>query len=194
MGSGICRLFMPYGRVNIAAILSGILFLYVLYSGDYWWVSYGVGAKPTFVAGVAPYRIDIVVLGRDVDIPAIPFIELSGLFTYIYVSIACLLAGFFPRHRYLRTLVGFRTILVPMVTHLTIYIGVFAVANLFGLNIPFVGESVVTMKFFVEGYDIVSETPVASRFTDTFYLVVLGGILALFARFFMRCVLDEEEA
>lgn len=191
---GLCRYLAPGRRLNLVAVASGMVFLYVVLVGDYWWVSTGVGGKPTFMAGVAPYRIDIIVLERDVDVPAIPFIEASGLLTYLYISLGSILAGLFPGHRYIRRLIGYKAILAPLVTAISIYLGVLAAGNFFGLPIPYVGYSVVRLRFFAEGMAITTETPVYSGFTEAFYLVVVASVLALAGKLVMRCIEVDEEA
>lgn len=176
------NILVPKGKVNIPAILAGILILYIVYSGGDWWIVYAIGEKPTFTAYIAPYNIDISILCKKVIVPIIPYIELSGFLTYLFIGIACIVGGVIPGRELSKALVGFRALTLPIITIITIYIGLIAARSYVNVDIPLIGETVIQLQIPYGTQAISTYTPIRSGFTVTYYITLVAGVLAVLGR------------
>jgi hypothetical protein len=107
-------------RLNIPALLAGIIILYIIYKGEPWWILTAVGKIPTFKAEVAPYIINIVILNKPVDAPIITYIVLSGYLTYLLVGIATIIGSLIPSREISKSLIGYRSLTIPVLSIVTV--------------------------------------------------------------------------
>jgi len=143
-----------FGRINLPALFAGIIFIYVALKRDYWWIAKSIGDKPTFFAGVAPYRIDIMILGKDVVVNGLPYIELSGFLTCVVVGVLALIGAFLPKKDLSKSMVGFRPLIIPVVIVISVYIGVMVAGRMIGTRIPFLGSSPIIFTLHYGSYTI----------------------------------------
>ena len=169
-------------KFNIPAFIAGVIIIYIVYSHDPWWILTAVGDNPTFYAYVAPYMIDISILGNPINLPVIHYITLSGFLTYLAIGLACIIGAFFPSKDWSKSLIGYRALIVPIVTMITLYIGLTFARNYVDVNIPLVGSKIIIYKLHYGNTVINTYTQMKSIFTDTFYLAIIAGALASIGR------------
>lgn len=169
-------------RLNIPALLAGMIILYITYKGGAWWVLTAVGSIPTFKAEVAPYIINIVILNKPVNAPIITYIVLSGYLTYILVGIATIVGAFIPRSEISKALIGYRTLTIPVLSIATIYIATIFVERTLGIKIPFIGSSILTYTIPYQDSIIKTYTPIQAFLTNSYYLALISGVLGVVGR------------
>ena len=169
-------------RLNIPALLAGIIILYIIYKGEPWWILTAVGEIPTFKAEVAPYIINIVILNKLVYAPIITYIILSGYLTYLLVGIATIIGSLMPRKEISKSLIGYRALTIPILSLVTIYIATIFVERVLGIKIPFIGYSTLIYSIPYQGSLIKTTTPMQAFFTDSYYLAIIAGILGVIGK------------
>lgn len=187
------NILVPMNRVNIPALVAGILILYILYTGAPWWTLTALGESPTFKADVAPYLISIEILDKPVDSPILKYIMLSGMISYLLIGVTCLAAAFIPDREWSKPVIGYRAIIMIFLTLTTLYFGLYMVRRLIGVSLPFYGTATALFKFPYETGTINVYTPVKAVFTQTFYLAVIAAILAAIGRILTGKSGEEEE-
>jgi|Deesub1362A_J573_1020465.scaffolds.fasta_scaffold00008_166 hypothetical protein len=176
------NILIPGNKVNIPALAAGILILYILYTNEPWWTLTAVGENPTFKALVAPYRIEIEIMGKPVDSPIIHYITLSGTISYLLIGLSSIAAAFLPQKPWSKSLIGYRAITMIIFTVATLYISLYTIKNMLGITLPLIGMAETTFKLPYETGTINIYTPVEAYFTQTFYLALIAAILAAIAR------------
>jgi len=171
-----------FRRVNIFALVSGIIIIYITYTGEPWWVIRAIGVNPTFYANIAPYKIEINIMDRGVDIPILKYITLSGLLSYQYTGLKNLLGSVIPWRRIRKYFIGVSPIMAPLIMILTLYLALSMVNMNMGISIPIVGESTMILNIASDGPIIKVYTNTSSSFTPTYILSLVAGILGVIAK------------
>lgn len=180
------RVLLLGGKVNILAIVAGILMLYILYTGEPWWILTAVGDNPTFGAEIAPYKIVIEIMDRPVDIPLINYMVLSGYITYLLIGVVSIIGGLTAKYGWSEKLLGYRALIMIVATIGSLYLGLFAVENMIGIQLPFIGMDTILFQYPYQGETINIFTVVSSGFTDTFYLALVAAILVTIGKILVR--------
>lgn len=176
------NILVPGDRVNILALIAGALILYMLYLDGAWWTIYAVGDNPTFTAIVAPYKIGISILGKPVNVPIIPYVELSGFLTYLFIGLGCIIGGLIPNKEISKSLIGFRALSIPIITIFTIYLGLSVAKNYVNVAVPIFGSTELQLQIPYRSNVIKTYTLVNAEFTYTYYIALTAGILAALGR------------
>lgn len=178
----IRKILILGNRVNIPALIGGLITIYIALYGGPWWTLNAVGANPTFKAGIAPYQIYVELLGNPVNIPTLKYIILSGYLTYLAIGLLAVIGSFIPEKEVSKALIGYRAIIIKIFTVIIIYIGLIAVKTIFKIDIPIIGSTIVSFKLPYETGVINVETPVEAGFTMTFYIAVVAASLLAIGR------------
>ncbi len=164
-------------RINLPAFIGGLIFLYVLFEGEAWWIIKGLGENPSFYASVAPYNIDITILGKPVYVPIIEYIVLSGYISMLWVGISTTIASFIPRKKLSSYLLGYKPVLMTFGFLISIYMGVTIAETYVGITIPVMGESTLYMEIDTQYGPINVYTPSKAYFTSSYFIVLIASIL-----------------
>ena len=178
----IRKILVPGNKLNIPALIGGLIIIYIVLYGGPWWTLVAMGANPTFKAGVAPYQIYIEILGKPVDIPIFKYLILSGYLSYLVIGLLSIIGSFLPSREISKTLIGYRAIAMKIFTVITLYLGLIAVKNMLKVDIPLIGTTIMNFKLPYETGVINVETPIEAGFTLTFYIAVTAAILLLIGR------------
>ena len=176
------RLLVPKNRINIPGLIAGILILYILYTNEPWWTLKAIGENPTFQALVAPYRIEIEIMGKPVDSPIIHYTVLAGKITYLLMALTTITASLIPGKQWSKSLIGYRALTMIIFTVATLYIGLYTIKNTLAITLPLTGTAETIYKLPYETGTIQVYTPVKAEFTTTFYLAITATILAVIAK------------
>ena len=165
------------GSINLPAFIGGIIFLYILFMGETWWVIKGLGENPSFYASVAPYNIEIIILGKPVYVPIIEYIVLSGYISMLWVGISTIIASLIPRKKLSSYLLGYKPVLMAFGFLLSVYIGVSIAETYVGVAIPMIGETTLYMEIDTQYGPINVYTPSIAYFTPSYFMVLVASIL-----------------
>ena len=176
------KYLVPSNRINILGLMAGIIILYILYTNQPWWVLSAIGDKPTFKAAIAPYLINIEILDKPVNSPIIKYVVLSGTITYLLTGILCILSSFLPNKPWSKNIIGYRPLVMLILTLTTLYIGLHMVRNMVGVTLPYYGTAITLFQLPYETGTINVYTSVKAEFTRTFYIAVVAALLATCAR------------
>ncbi len=169
-------------RFNIPAFIAGVIMLYILYSDSPWWFLKAVGEKPTFEAYIAPYHIQIFILGKPIEAPIIYYAVLSGYLIYLLTGLLCILGSFYPGKGWSKSLVGYKGLIIPLATIITIYISLYAIRSYMNIDILLIGKGIIRFNLSYDSNIIRTSTEYVAGFTYTFYLALIAGVLSLIGR------------
>ncbi len=178
----IRKILVPGNKLNIPALIGGLIVIYIVLYGGPWWTLTATGANPTFKVGVAPYQIYIEILGKPVDIPILKYLILSGYLSYLAIGLLSVIGSFLPSKEISKALIGYRAIAMKIFTVITLYLSLIAVKNMLKVDIPLIGSTVMNFKLPYEAGVINVETPIEAGFTLTFYIAVTAAILLLIGK------------
>jgi hypothetical protein len=164
-------------KLNIPGLIGGLMVIYLVLFMEPWWVLRAVGEDPSFYAYISPFKIDIGIMGRTVDIPLLKYVVISGLLTYLWIGITSVIASLFPSRNFSRPLLGFRALIITLSIFITLYIGLRVARNYVDVTLPLIGTETLVMTIPYQDANIVITTPVEAYLTQAYYLMLVASIL-----------------
>ena len=170
-------------RLNTLGLLAGVLLLYVTLSGKPWWTLIGGSMEePTFLAEVSPFKVNIVILGKPVLIPILPYLNLAAMLSLLIASVGIIIGSLSASRDWSKPLISLKGLGMPLIFLVTIYLGLQAAQAYVGASIPLSGQFNLAYNIPYGDAIIISHTPSQSAITHEYWTALTTGILSLIAK------------
>jgi hypothetical protein len=172
-------------KINFIGIAAGILVLAVLFVSLYvpWWQL--IVGENLIEVNASPVNTNFGLLGAGFTVPLIFALNLISILGLAASGIMMLLYSFLPDRHYSKHLIGFayRKPLYILVGFLVgLVVSVFIVGA-FGIKLPFLGSTAVTLPTnFTLGATV--STTVSASFQFPIYLAIVAAVLSIAARIY----------
>ncbi len=178
---------MEFKKINWFGIAGGIITLMLVvfalaYASPWWQLTI---AEDLGQANISPLSYNLTILGSQIVIPLIFFVNLVCQLSFLASAIAILVYSVIPNKSFSKHLLGF-AYKKPLITLIVFLISIFAVTysvqSILSINIPVAGASTITLEM----SDITMEVPITTGFTWVFWLAIIAAILSIVARFYHK--------
>jgi len=182
---------MEFRKINWFGIAGGIITLMLVvlalaYASPWWQLTI---AEDLGQANISPLSYNLTILGSQIVIPLIFFLNLACQLSLAASAIAILIYSVIPDKSFSKHLLGF-AYKKPLITLIIFLISIFAVTysvqSILPITIPVTGASTITLEM----SDITMEVPITTGFTWVFWLSIIAAILCVVARFYHKKIVS----
>jgi len=173
-------------RVNIPALISGVIVLfYTMLLQEPWWIVKSED-NYTLIISYAPYKICCLILGRPVYIPIADYLSISGLLVFTLISILLIIGALIQNKNLAEILIGYRCFLIITLVPIILYTSLLCISIFAQISLPLVGSREVNWTIFLDNKPIKVTLLVSSEFTYVFYIMIICAILSLIGKLALR--------
>jgi len=186
---------LEFRKINWFGIAGGTITLVLVvlalaYASPWWQLTI---AEDLGRANISPLSFNLTILGSQIVIPLIFFLNLACQLSLAASAIAILVYSVIPEKSFSKHLLGF-AYKKPLVTLIIFLISIFAVTysvqSILPINIPVAGASTITLEM----SSISMEVPITTGFTWVFWLAIAAAILCVIARFYHKKIASPPPA
>jgi hypothetical protein len=170
-------------RFNLLGIASSLLLFYTALSNSPWWtMAGGMGDGFTFSAEVSPFNIAVQVLGKPVTVPILPYLNLAARLSILLAAVTIFVGSLLAGKPWSKPLMSLRGLTLPILFLAGLFIGLNAVKQLAGANLPLAGKSTLKYSIPYAGGRISTETLVEATLTQEYWIALAAGVLSTLAK------------
>jgi len=171
------------GRLNVPALLGGLIAVYLAVRRDPWWVLTSLGQSPTLKVVLSPYLINVEILGRPLTSPIFTCLTTSGLLTVLLAGTTAVVGSMLTTRPWSKRLLGFSMLSITAIFMVSLFVTIKLAESMVGISIPIVGEGEITFSTTYGSTRILAITPVEAELDVGFHLAVVSSALILLGRY-----------
>ena len=170
-------------RVNLLGLASALLLFYTALSNKPWWtITGGTVGEQSFLAEVSPFNIVVEILGKPVEVPILPYLNLAARLTILLAAVTIIIGSLLATRPWSKPLMNVRGLILPILFLAALYFGLSLAGSYVGVSLPLAGESTLEYVIHSGELKITTETPVEAAFTQEYWLALAAGILSTFGK------------
>jgi ABC-type multidrug transport system fused ATPase/permease subunit len=154
--------------------------LSVIYAAPWWQVAVGDGVGQ---AEISPLDYKANLAGASLELPIIWFLNLGSKLTMAACAVAMFIYSVSTQKPFCKQLLGFaykKPLLILALFIIMLVVSTYIVGTFFGVNIPLMGTTTVSLSF----GGTTANIPVSTSLTWVFWLAVLTAVLAIAAKIY----------
>lgn len=180
---GIIRALSLNYRVNLLGLASALLLFYTALSNKPWWtMTGGTVGEQTFLAEVSPFNIVVEILGKPVEVPILPYLNLAARLSILLAAAMIFIGSLLAMRAWSKPLMNIRGLLLPIFFLAGLYFGLSLAGSYVGVSLPLAGESTLEYMIHSGEFKIATETPVVAAFTQEYWLALAAGIVSVLGK------------